>query len=156
MSNKYFISALLSFAVIASCNPSSNRNNTNSTEMVSNGADSGLSVQRELRTHDFSGTYGGILPCKDCDSVKVELVLKDDGTYQLTELHFGEEKDTVKNEGDWTFDEGKSSITLTGVKQGSRMVAKTYLVANEALTPLDKNGKAITAESGEDNVLTKQ
>ncbi len=58
---------------------------------------------------------------------------------------------------DWRdFDKEESTITLHGIKGNYEKGSKSFLLANEALTPLGKEDIAVQAKKGQDNVLTKQ
>ncbi len=152
MLKRSFIPLILSAFLIVSCtsSPGNQNKNTSSTE------ESNAHSQKGLKVHNFIGTYAGILPCKDCDSVKTEITLKEQGDYKMKEIKFGEKVDTVKNEGKWEFDKDASTITLHNIQAGYTEDSKSFLLANEALTPLGEDSKAVQAENGQNNVLTKQ
>ena len=42
---------------------------------------------------DWPGVYRGMIPCADCEGIKMQLRLTQDGTYQLASLYQG--KDTT-------------------------------------------------------------
>ncbi|MBL8321182.1 MAG: copper resistance protein NlpE N-terminal domain-containing protein, partial [Acinetobacter sp.] len=41
---------------------------------------------------DWAGKYKGVLPCADCEGIEMELELKSDKTYELTEEYLGKGK----------------------------------------------------------------
>lgn len=63
---------------------------------------------------DWAGKYKGVFPCADCEGIKMELELKSDKTYKLTEEYLGKGKgNEFKTEGAFSFDaKNPSVITL--------------------------------------------
>lgn len=63
---------------------------------------------------DWAGKYKGVLPCADCEGIEMELELKSDKTYELTEEYLGKGKgNKFKTKGAFSFDaKNPSVITL--------------------------------------------
>lgn len=63
---------------------------------------------------DWAGKYKGVLPCADCEGIEMELELKSDKTYELTEEYLGKGKgNEFKTKGAFSFDaKNPSVITL--------------------------------------------
>lgn len=63
---------------------------------------------------DWAGKYKGVLPCADCEGIEMQLELKSDKTYELTEEYLGKGKgNEFKTKGAFSFDaKNPSVITL--------------------------------------------
>lgn len=100
---------------------------------------------------DWPGSYKGTLPCASCEGIDTELVLKDDGSYQLTEDYKGGKealKETVS--GKFTWLPGGSVVQLDAAAD-----QRQYFVAEGEIRHLDADGKEVTGELAEHYVLKK-
>lgn len=64
--------------------------------------------------NNWLGKYEGIFPCADCEGIKVELELKPNNIYELSEEYLGTNSQTeTETKGSFSFDaQDKSLITL--------------------------------------------
>lgn len=64
--------------------------------------------------HNWLGKYEGVFPCADCEGIKIELELKPNNTYELSEEYLGSNPQTEsETKGSFSFDAvDKSLITL--------------------------------------------
>lgn len=100
---------------------------------------------------DWAGSYKGLLPCASCEGIDTELVLKDDGSYQLTEDYKGGKealKETVN--GKFTWLPGGSVVQLDAAAD-----QRQYFVGEGEMKQLDADGKEITGELAGNYVLKK-
>ena len=112
-------------------------------------ADSAHSARNAL---DWNGTYTGILPCADCEGIKTELVVKQDGTFNLTEVYLGKEDGTFEYEGSFNWNNAGNTIALPGA--GADVVQ--FFVGENQLFRLDKEGNRVEGDLASHYVLRKQ
>ncbi len=97
---------------------------------------------------DWAGTYHGQLPCADCEGIATSLTLQGDETYTLRTQYAGKDDSIFRETGRFTWNDAGSAITLS--RDGQQ-----YLVGENQLFHLDKEGKRITGELAEKYVLKK-
>jgi uncharacterized lipoprotein NlpE involved in copper resistance len=99
-------------------------------------------------------SYSGILPCPDCQGIKITLNLMDDNSYQkLTKYVVKKGKkniETLDETGRWLL-RGKDTIYLTDVKEGSHL----YLRTETYLLQLDEQGNRITGPQADQYILNR-
>lgn len=101
-------------------------------------------------TLDWDGIYQGILPCADCEGIKTQLILHKDLTYTLQTQYVGR-KDTVFTEkGKFNWVENGGSIILDNACK------QKYLVGENRIFHLDKDGKRISGDLADKYVLKKE
>ena len=103
-----------------------------------------------IETH-IEGTYIGILPCADCEGIKIELRLNKDLTYINRSRYIGKEGKINENKGSYTWNNEGNTITLSGIKNAPSQ----YLVGENTLTQLDMAGNKITGKLAEKYILRK-
>ncbi|WP_415721279.1 copper resistance protein NlpE [Photobacterium ganghwense] len=101
---------------------------------------------------DWAGTYTGILPCADCEGIKTELVIKDDGTFTLTEMYLGKDGGAFEHEGTFNWNTAGNTIALPGISDS----AVQYFVGENQLFRLDLEGNRITGDLESHYILKKQ
>lgn len=99
---------------------------------------------------DWQGMYNGILPCADCEGIRMTLALQD-GKYRMTRTYLGKDASSTHLEGDFTWSEDGSTITLLGVGDASAQ----YKVGENKLIQLDMEGNLITSQLSDSYVLMK-
>lgn len=93
---------------------------------------------------DWQGTYSGILPCADCEGIETTITLSNNLQYTKTTKYLGKKNDRLsKVEGAFSWNKEGSIITLQGIEDPPAQ----YLVGENNLFQLDKNGNRITGES---------
>lgn len=97
--------------------PSSNENmdSENSAQMNTPATSRSLPAGDTAETSlDWAGEYEGVFPCADCEGIKIELELKPNNTYKLSEEYLGSNPQTEsETKGSFSFDAvDKSLITL--------------------------------------------
>ena len=100
---------------------------------------------------DWTGTYSGVLPCADCPGIEISITLKKDGSYISATTYLGKNFDPYIEKGSFSWNDGRNEITLEGIRNG--MIR--YVVGENTLTQLDKEGKRITGILAEKYVLRK-
>lgn len=100
---------------------------------------------------DWAGSYKGVLPCADCEGIERVVTLKADGSYESASRYLGKSKDIFRDSGRFVWDEKGRSISLEMKGDPTR-----YLVGENQLTMLDREGNAITGALAEKYRLAKQ
>ena len=100
---------------------------------------------------DWNGTYQGTLPCADCSGIDITITLNQDGTYLLEQSYQGKEDGQFKSEGQFSWDESGSTVTLTNEDAPNQ-----YFVGENVLMKLDMNGEKVTGELANNYNLIKQ
>jgi len=101
---------------------------------------------------DWNGTYSGILPCADCSGIETQLMLKQDGSYKLTEIYQGKEGAEFERSGQLEWNAAGNTVTLLNDNVSSIQ----YFVGERRLFRLDREGKRITGDLAENYILQKQ
>jgi len=100
---------------------------------------------------DWDGIYTGIIPCADCEGIKVQITLNFDETYQVSYLYLGKSDIPETFSGKFTWDAAGRTITLDTENFPSR-----YKVGENRLILLDMEGNLITGQHADMYVLTKR
>ena len=100
---------------------------------------------------DIEGTYIGILPCADCEGIKIEIRLNKDLTYIQRSRYIGKEGKINENSGSYTWNSEGNTISFSGIKNAPSQ----YLVGENTLTQLDMAGNKITGKLAEKYILRK-
>ena len=72
---------------------------------------------------DWMGTYAGILPCDDCDEVRAEVTLEENGRFSRKLVYVGKSKTPLLSSGKFEWNESGSQVTLKSFK-GNHQVFK--------------------------------
>ena len=99
---------------------------------------------------DWAGVYTGILPCADCEGIKVKLTLNNDETYELSYLYLGKDDMPVVFSGTFTWNDAGSVICLP-----RENFPTYYKVCEKQLFMLDIFGERITGDLADMYTLTK-
>lgn len=101
---------------------------------------------------DWAGIYRGILPAASGEGIKTEITLNPDQTYILVHQYLGKSKEQFIAMGSFTWDDNGSKITL---KPDSGGDGNHYLVGENQLFQLDKQGNRVTTELADHYILKK-
>lgn len=99
---------------------------------------------------DWWGLYTGVLPCADCEGIKVLLTLNRDETYELSFTYIGKSEIPVVFTGTFAWDETGGKIT---VRRNNFPIR--YKVGEGRLFQLDLEGNPISGELADMYILTK-
>ncbi|GIU47565.1 copper resistance protein NlpE [Shewanella algidipiscicola] len=134
---------------LAACNPESPAPAApTASEITSESAVSiGDNSQNAL---DWPGEYSGVLPCASCGGIETHLVLNADLSYRLTQRYLGESDEPIIEEGNFTWNERGSAISLT-----NDATPMQFQVGENQLFMLDQDGKRITGALAEHYRLAK-
>lgn len=99
---------------------------------------------------DWQGMYSGVLPCVDCEGIRMALALQD-GKYRMTKTYLVKDSFSRHTDGEFTWSDDGSTIVLSNQGDASAQ----YKVVENKLFQLDKDGKVITGELAERYVLEK-
>ena len=137
-------SVMLLTVAMNSCKTSNNVKGKKSSISMSDNSKNSL---------DWEGTYSGIVPCADCQGIKIQLSLYANKTYRLTTQYMNEKmpKDTTTGTFQWSAN--GSIITLNGLNKKDFPVH--YKIGENSLTQLDLNGNVITGDLAQNYVLEK-
>jgi heat shock protein HslJ len=89
---------------------------------------------------DWEGSYRGVVPCADCEGIDTEITLRGDSTYVLWTRYLGTDDAGAEWRGTFAWDAAGATITLAGIADGP----SRYLVGENVLVQLDRNGQRIT------------
>lgn len=102
---------------------------------------------------DWPGIYNGLLPCADCYGIKTSLALNKNNTYIMIYQYTGKSPRDHVEKGKFTWSDKPDTIILTPRKGNT---VRQYLIGNDTLTELDKNGNLVTGEQASRHVLRRQ
>jgi uncharacterized lipoprotein NlpE involved in copper resistance len=102
---------------------------------------------------DWAGVYTGILPCADCEGIKVQLILNADETYEKSYIYIGKSDTPFVFSGTFMWDDAGGKITLSCENFDFPI---RYKVGEGKLFQLDIDGNSITGELAERYVLMKE
>ena len=91
---------------------------------------------------DYKGTYKGVLPCADCDSIVVSLTLGDTNYTKIDTYHKNNQTAVGEYNGTYTWNAEGNQITLDGIKDAPNK----YFVGEGYITQLDMEGNEITGD----------
>jgi heat shock protein HslJ len=130
---------------IIACSSDKQENTVSSDDEPVN-ADAAHNSQNSL---DWAGVYKGTIPCADCPGIETRIALKYDGTFERSVRYLEKEEGSFTDEGDFTWDETGSNITLTGEN------TQEYKVGENMLFHLDQEGNLISGDLAEKYQLFK-
>ena len=138
----------LFMASFISCSSEKSLEQGYSVEISSSSIPLGDNSQTSL---DWKGVYKGTLPCADCEGIETTINLKSDGTFKRIQKYLGKEDGFFADEGTFQWDENGSKITISGEQGESQL----YLVGENALFHLDKDGNRISGDLAPNYILAK-
>lgn len=100
---------------------------------------------------DWAGVYSGIVPCADCEGIETTITLNSDRTYIRQTKYLGRDDKIFEQKGAFTWDQDGGKIQLQDAVGGP----DRYLVGENALIQLDKDGNRITGEMADKYILRK-
>ncbi|MDR0734900.1 MAG: copper resistance protein NlpE [Elusimicrobiota bacterium] len=109
-------------------------------------------VHNSRNSVDWDGTYTGVIPCADCEGIKVELTLSPQETYKISYTYLGKSDNSFKGAGKFSWDKDGSSVTLD---TKDLAFPPYYKVGENKLIQLDMNGQKITGKLSDKYVLIK-
>lgn len=102
----------------------------------------------------YAGTYRGVTPCNGCDGIQTVLTLNKNQTFFLKINYLGKIKKNAESIGKFIWDE-KTRIVFLDIPDATDEPVK-FLVGENKVTQLDKNGKKITGAKADKYILTKE
>ncbi|HWS02331.1 MAG TPA: copper resistance protein NlpE N-terminal domain-containing protein [Gammaproteobacteria bacterium] len=100
---------------------------------------------------DWDGSYTGVVPCADCEGIESSVTLNKDLSYLVKTKYLGKGNRVFERQGTFTWNEEGNTIRLQGFAEGP----DHYLVGENVLIQLDKQGNRITGALAENYVLRK-
>ena len=100
---------------------------------------------------DWDGTYTGVVPCADCEGIQTSRTLFESGAYTLSQEYLGKGERPFSENGTFEWDEAGAVITLSPGTEN----AKQYLVWENMVLQLDREGQRITGDLAEKYRLAK-
>ncbi len=101
---------------------------------------------------DWAGVYEGTLPCADCEGILTRLVLYDSENYALTSTYLGKEKNRFEESGSFEWVNNDGAVHLKSEDDQGY----TFLVGENQLFMLDREGNRITGELADLYILRKK
>jgi uncharacterized lipoprotein NlpE involved in copper resistance len=108
--------------------------------------------QMEIVTTDWKGAYSGILPCADCEGIKMRLALHDDLTYHQEVHYLGKEDQPKTTTGRFVWNDMGNIAILTPATGGTTM---QFLMGENMVTMLDTEGRKIEGNLSERYILRR-
>lgn len=138
---------------LVSCNPTK-KTDTNEVSVEQSGSQATDDFHNARISLDYYGIYEGIIPCADCEGIKVTVTLNKDDTYALRSVYLkdGKELTPTGYKGKYTWDDQGSVITLNGVEGAP----SHFFVGEGNLTIVDQNGDEISSELEDYYVLEQK
>jgi heat shock protein HslJ len=96
-----------------------------------------------------TGTYFGVVPCADCEGIETTVILKADGTFDLTQVYQGK-SNLFNTHGEVS--EKNGNLVLTDAVNKNLLQLK---IGEGILTQLDMEGNVIEGEHAANYILTK-
>lgn len=101
---------------------------------------------------DWAGTYEGTLPCADCEGIKTELTLANDGNYVLKTQYLGKgDGEVYEIKGTFAWNDAGNTITLC-----ANDIPNQYFVGENVLYHLDIDGNRIEGDLADNYKLMKK
>ncbi len=160
MKRQFITLTLLATSIIACSKQESTEPTSAAEAQVTTPQVEQLPVGDSSRTSlDWNGSYSGITPCASCEGINTVLTLKLDNTYVFETSYLGEgeagQRPKVFTEaGAFKWNGAGNTISLMG--DASSQSPKQFLVGENQLFMLDKEGKRITGSLADNYRLAKQ
>jgi heat shock protein HslJ len=106
-----------------------------------------------MNSLDWDGVYRGLLPCADCEGMETTIYLNKDLTYRAKVKYLGKSDELVEYNGTFKWNRPANSITFED--PGYNGFNTSYLVEENGLTQLDRNGKKVTGNLASMYILAK-
>lgn len=145
---KKILSLLAVSMLIISCSNAKKETET-VQDVITPVADAAHTSQNSL---DYKGTYKGVLPCADCDSIVVFITLGENDYTLISESFKNKNSVKFEDKGTYTWDASGNAILLDGIADAPNK----YAVGENKLTQLDMDGNVITGNLASMYVLLKQ
>jgi len=100
---------------------------------------------------DWEGVYRGVLPCADCRGIETEVTVEQGGRAIVRRTYAGKSERVFTEEGRLTWDAKGRTIAIR-LKDGD---VSHYLVGENRLVMLDREGNRITGQLAERYILRK-
>ena len=101
---------------------------------------------------DYQGTYQGVLPCDDCQGIKITITLGA-SDYVKTRTFQGIENQLLEEKGTYSWNDSGNIITLSGNHAAPQ---SKYFVGENHLRQLDDEGNQYTGELADKYKLWKE
>lgn len=140
---------LLAVAAVAGCK---NRNKTTETVETVTEVVVPADMHNAQNSLDYEGTYKGTLPCADCSGIETTITIDRNGNFTRTMKYLG------KGDGNEFKDSGKYKWDSTGtiIEFQDETDPDKYLVGENRLIALDRDGNVVAGELADYYILPKQ
>lgn len=99
---------------------------------------------------DYWGQYTGILPCADCEGIRISITLSKGEQFEIERQYIGKSEAIYTKSGTFQWDETGNIIELQGVEPPNK-----YFVSENRLFHLDLEGQRIRGDLEEKYTLNK-
>ena len=125
---------------------------TASSDKANEGMEKTDAAHTSQNAVDWDGTYRGVLHCADCEGIQTTINLTKDLSFTIKTKYLGKSDSVYQTYGKFTWNEKGNTITLTPADNAQ---VTQYLVGENLLTQLDKQGNKITGENAARYMLSK-
>ncbi|KGN69600.1 copper resistance protein NlpE [Porphyromonas sp. COT-108 OH1349] len=109
------------------------------------------SISEEAMAEVLKGTFEGVIPCADCEGIRMSLILSGE-EFSLTMEYMGEENSTFQESGKFTLLENRRTIELSSPETETRY----FNVYEDRAVLCDSNGVETEGELAQNYVLIKK
>lgn len=93
---------------------------------------------------DWMGAYTGVIPCADCEGIRTDIILSEEGFYRWKQEYLGKSSQIFDVHGTFTWDETGGNVLLKGVFGEDKWLR----VGENKVDILDKNKHLIISHTG--------
>jgi uncharacterized lipoprotein NlpE involved in copper resistance len=110
----------------------------------------GTSNKNLKDSSNWTGVYTGVIPGADSEGINVEVILNNDGTYQVDYQYIGKGDEVFTYVGTFKWNNDGNTVILD-----DKEIPPYYKVGENTLTQLDMSGEIITGALAGNYVLKK-
>lgn len=143
---KRIIGAVLFVLLLGACR-STNQPKEPDNQVVDTPIDAAHNSRNSLT---WAGSYQGEIPGADVPGIKVDIILYEDESYNITYVYLGKDSEPFVFTGTFKWDDEGNTIILD-----STVFPPYYRVGENTLTQLDMDGNIITGQLADLYVLKK-
>lgn len=148
---KKVIGLILISGLVIACSSNVKKETEESKEGISDTIKTTIDDHNAKNSLDYRGEYKGSLPCADCDSITVDLTLRETDYTKISVSHKNKTSIKSENKGSYTWNEAGNTIILEGIKDAPNK----YFVGENYLKQLDMDGNTIEGNLADKYILKK-
>lgn len=106
------------------------------------------------KSKNWPGTYSGVIPCADCEGIRLKIVLDQSEHFMVERQYAGESAKVEQSKGQIFWDKNGQDIRLNGIGDDNGSLG--FRIEDGAIRKLDLYGKKIEGQLAEKYLLTKE